>query len=364
LTKILLINWRDRKNPEAGGAEIYYHEIFRRLVPKGFDITVLSHAYSGGSSFEDHDGIHVIRTGSRSLFNYAVIPFLLKHQNEYDLIIEDLNKIPFFTPLYVRRPRLHMVMHFFGKAIFQETDAASAAYVYLLERLVPIIYKKERFLAISDSTRNEIAAFAGHKDGIAVVEPGIDIGFFHSTLPKAPHPALVCISRLKKYKNVQFLIPALALIKKEIPDTELWLAGSGDYLDHLKSVAQSLGVEESVRFLGFVSEEKKRDILSQATLFVNPSIKEGWGITNIEANLCGTISLSSNVPGLRDSVQNGKTGMLFEFDNQDDFVAKAIELLRNNSVRRAMEQNALAYGKSFAWDVMAGKMETVIRAAL
>ncbi|MFH1761755.1 MAG: glycosyltransferase family 1 protein, partial [bacterium] len=96
--RILLINWRDIKNPEAGGAEVYYHEIFKRLACSDkYDITVLSHYYNGAQRYEDFEGIHIIRKGSRSFFNYSVIPFVRTNGHKYDLIMEDINKIPFFT---------------------------------------------------------------------------------------------------------------------------------------------------------------------------------------------------------------------------------------------------------------------------
>lgn len=362
--RLLVINWRDIRNPEAGGAERYYHELFKRLVGNGYSVTVLAHRFEGAASEEDQEGIRVIRIGSRLLFNFSVIPFVMRHQGEYDLIVEDLNKLPFFTPLYVRRPRLHMVMHFFGSAIFQEVFAPLAAYVYGMEKLIPVAYRGERFLAISQSTKQEITAFGAAQSRVEVVEPGIDTGFFHPTRPKSPSPLLVCVSRLKKYKNVQLLLEALPEIRRRAGDVTLNLVGSGEYLEALQTVAGRVGVTESVRFLGYVDEESKRDLLSQATLFVNPSLKEGWGINNIEANLCGTISVSNDVPGLRDSVRDGETGVLFRANDRADYIDKVVALLSDQERRREMEKRAAAFARGFDWDAMAEKMRVVVDAAI
>ena len=362
--RLLVINWRDIRNPEAGGAERYYHELFKRLARDGFSVTVLAHRFEGAALQEDQEGIRVIRVGGRLLFNFAVIPFLLRHQREYDLVIEDLNKLPFFTPLYVRRPRLHMVMHFFGSAIFQEVFAAPAAYVYVMEKLIPLVYRGESFLAISESTKKEIAAFGASPDRVKVVEPGIDTEFFHPTRPKSATPLLVCVSRLKKYKNVQLLIEALPEIRRRAGEVTLDLVGSGEYREALRSLADRVGASGSVRFLGYVDEETKRDLLSRATLFVNPSLKEGWGINNIEANLCGTISVSNDVPGLRDSVRHGQTGVLFRTNDREDFIDKVVDLLGNDEKRRTMEKQAAVSDRGFDWDVMAGRMRSVVEAAL
>lgn len=357
--KILLINWRDIRNPEAGGAETYYHEIFRRLNDgKEFDITVLSHTFSGGSAVDVVDGMRVIRLGSRTLFNYQIIPFLRRHHSEYDLVIEDLNKIPFFTPLYVRNRRLHLVMHFFGKTIFREIAVPMAAYVYLMEKLVPLVYRKERFVAISESTRSDIAGWNSRVD---VVEPGIDTGFFRPVEPKSDSPVLLYVGRLKKYKNVQFVIECMPQILARVPETKLIVAGSGDYASELQALVTRLNIEKSVEFTGYVTEEQKRALLSQATVMVNPSVKEGWGITNIEANLCGTVSVSQNVHGLRDSVQHGKTGLLYNQDDRDDFVQSVERLLLDSDYRSCLERNARPFAESFAWDRVAEKMRPVIQ---
>jgi glycosyltransferase involved in cell wall biosynthesis len=357
---ILVINWRDILNPEAGGAEIYYHEIFKRLVHRGFDVTVLAHSFDKEKEVI-YEGIKTIRIGNKYLFNYSVIPWLIKNSNKYNMIIEDLNKVPFFTPLFVRRPRLHMVMHFFGKSIFQETNFILASYIYLMEKLFSPVYKKESFVAISRSTREDIVKAGVPEEHVHIVEPGIDTSFFHPTVPKASSPVLAYVGRLMKYKNVQFLIRSLPVLKREIPEVKLEIAGSGDYLEELKKIAEISGVADLVSFLGRIDESTKRDFLSRATIFVNPSAKEGWGINNIEANLCGTVSLSSNVEGLRDSVQDEVTGLLYEPGNIDDFCSKAVTLLKSNELRERLQENALDYAKSLDWDIIAGKMEDVIR---
>ncbi|MBN1756820.1 MAG: glycosyltransferase family 4 protein [Chitinispirillaceae bacterium] len=356
MKKILLINWRDIKNPEAGGAEIYYHELFRRLPGTEFDITVLSHHFPGAPHSEVIDGIKVLRRGGKWLFNYEIIPYLIRNKNKYDLIIEDLNKVPFFTPLYLRSNRLHLVMHFFGKEIFRETLFPAALYVFCMEKLVPVFYRKERFIAISESTAQEIERFPVSRDRIGIVEPGIDSSFYSPTLPKSDPPVLAFMGRLMKYKNTQFVIRALARLREAIPGCTLEIGGAGEYLSALQHIAAQCNVAEQVKFLGRISEEEKRDLLSRASLFVNPSAKEGWGINNIEANLCGTVSLSSNVPGLRDSVSDGTTGLLYSPDDPDDFHRKAVSLLTDKELRATMEKAALERARGFDWNHMARKL--------
>jgi len=253
-----------------------------------------------------------------------------------------------------------MVMHFFKGSIYRETNAFFATYVFLMERMVSLLYKKEQFVAISESTFKDISDFGINADKIEIVEPGIDTSYFYPTVTKSNPPLLSYIGRLMKYKNVKFVINALPELRKRVPGVIFEAAGSGDYLDELKKIARKAGVEEYVSFPGRISEEQKRDLLSRSTLFVNPSSKEGWGINNIEANLCGTISISNNVEGLRDSVQDGITGLLYEPDDINDFCEKAASVLLNEKKRNELEKNALQRAKSLDWDQIAKKMAAIL----
>lgn len=354
--RLLLINWRDINNPEAGGAEIYYHEIFKRLAVKGFSVTVLSHHFPGAARKEEVESTTILRRGGKYLFNFQIVPWLLFNRRRYDLIIEDLNKIPFFTPLYCRRPRLHLAMHFFGTEIFREAPLPLALYVYLMEKCAALFYRKERFIAISDSTARDIERFPVPRERIGIVEPGIDTSFFKPVCPKENRPVIAFVGRLMKYKNVQFIIRALPRLREKIPDLVFEIGGSGDYLPSLRRTAERCGVAASVRFRGQISETEKRELLSRASLFVNPSAKEGWGINNIEANLCGTVSLSSDVPGQRDSVIHNVTGMLYDPDNRSDFCEKAVRLLNDPEKRWKMELAARERAMKFDWDTVTMRM--------
>lgn len=358
--KILIINWRDIKNPEAGGAEIYLHEIFKRLAVKEFSITIISHHYHRAPYLETIDGLTVIRRGGKFFFNFQIVPFLIRHYKEYDLIIEDLNKLPFFTPFFCRIPRLHLVMHFFGREIFKEAIFPIALYVFIMEKLVSLFYRKERFTAISKSTAEDIARFPVPNEHIYIIEPGIDIQYFYPVCSKVIPPIIVYIGRLMKYKNVQFIISCLPDLLTHIPELTFYIGGTGDYLNTLKKHAVTCRVQDHIHFLGCISEEQKRELLSKATLFINPSAKEGWGITNIEANLCGTVSLSNNVNGLRDSVIDGITGILYQPENRDDFISKAVLLLTDDSRRASMEKAAIKRAQTLDWDTIATRMESIL----
>jgi glycosyltransferase involved in cell wall biosynthesis len=255
-------------------------------------------------------------------------------------------------------------MHFFKGSIFHETFFPLALYVYVMERCVSFFYKKEKFVAISGSTRDETVDFGIDAKNIEIVEPGIDTSFFKPTQPKSDPPVISYVGRLMKYKNVQFIIQALPELRKLVPGVVFEIGGTGDYKDELLRIAKNEGVADAVKFLGRISEEEKRDMLSRSTLFVNPSLKEGWGINNIEANLCKTISLSNNVPGLKDSVIDNVTGLLYENGNIDDFCRKAHSVISDKVLLRKLEDQAYNRALSLDWDSIAEKMEKVLESCL
>ncbi|MBS7391689.1 MAG: glycosyltransferase family 4 protein, partial [Fibrobacter sp.] len=239
-----------------------------------------------------------------------------------------------------------------------------ALYVYLMERAVALFYRNQNFLAISESTKEEIDDMGIRYKQMFVVEPGIDTEYFHPTEAKANPPVISYVGRLMKYKNAQFVISAMPRLNELVPGIQLQIAGSGDFRPELEQMVEQLGVKDSVQFLGRVSEDEKRNLLSRSSLFINPSFKEGWGINNIEANLCGTISLSNNVAGLKDSVIDGVTGLLYENDDVEGFCQKAASVLHDKERLAKLEANAKERALGMSWDAMTDKMQKAVEACL
>ncbi len=309
--RILIINWQDRKNPLSGGAETHLHEIFGRIARWGNEVTLLCSSFDGALQREIVDNIDVIRVGKRYNFNFYV-PQTVKSLvggKDYDILIDDVNKIPFFTPLYIKKiPILVILHHFFGKSIYKETFLPFALYVNVSERLVPAVYKKQNFSVVSKSSKNELVEKGIPKEKISVIYNAVSEELHPDFSRKSKIPLVVVYGRIKRYKRPDICLYAMKKVVLKIPEARLIVTGTGDYLPELKKLSRKLGIEKKVEFLGYVSEEKKREILQSAWVCINTSLKEGWGITIIESNACGTPVVASDSPGLRDSVIDGKTG--------------------------------------------------------
>jgi glycosyltransferase involved in cell wall biosynthesis len=361
--RILLVNWRDIKNPEAGGAEVHLHEISRRIAALGHRVTVLASSFKGSGEEEDIDGVRVIRCGGKFTFNFHVPGAIrrLERRGPFDVIVDDINKIPFYTPVYVRRPLLALAHHLFGRTIFLETILPLALYVFLSESLIPAVYKRTRFVVVSESTKEELVRRGLPAENIGIVYNAVDHSrYTPSDSAKPSRPLIGYVGRIKRYKRIDYLLHALKMVQARIPDVHLRVAGSGDYLDSLVALARRLGVDDRIDFMGFVSEQEKIDMLRDAHVVVNPSSKEGWGVTVIEANACGTPVIASDVPGLRDAVVDGETGFLVPYGDVEGFAARTIEVLEDDALRRRLSGRAVEWAGRFNWDDSADAILKVI----
>ncbi len=357
--KILVINWQDIKNPNGGGAEVHLHEIFKRIAGWGNEVTLFCCKFEDAPTEENVDGIKVIRKGSRSMFNFyvpGVYKKKFRHGN-YDVVIDDINKIPFYTPLYVKEPLIGLSHHFFGKSIFRETNFISASYVFIAEKLVDYIYKKTSFVVVSKSTMDEFIDRGFDSSKFSIVPNAIEQERFPMKVgEKNDFPTVAYFGRLKKYKSVDHLVKAFAMVADKIDNARLHILGRGTFRPELERLTEELGIADRTTFFGFVSEEDKIKLLSQAHCVVNTSMKEGWGITNIEANACGTPVISANSPGLRDSVKTGVSGMLYEYGNVRELSILINKILLDKALRDKLNEGSIEWAKQFSWDESARLM--------
>lgn len=361
--RILFINWRDIRNPEAGGAEVHLHEISKRIAARGHDVTLLTSGFKGSKAEQDIDGLRIVRRGGKFTFNFHVPAAVrsLCAAKDFDIIIDDINKIPFYTPLYVRRPLLALAHHLFAHTIFLETILPLALYVYLGEALIPPVYRKTKFVVVSESTKQDFMARGIPETNIEVVYNAVDHSMYTpDPAAKAPEPLIGYVGRIKRYKRIDYLLEALKIVAGRIPEVRLKIAGTGDYLPSLVALAERLGIEDRIEFMGFVSEQGKIDMLREAHVVVNPSSKEGWGVTVIESNACGTPVIASNVPGLRDAVVDGRTGYLVPYGDINGFADRIVEVLQNEVLRKTLTDEAVAWARKFNWDDSADAILRVI----
>lgn len=360
---ILALNWNDLSNPYAGGAEVHLEELLRRLVAYGHQVTLFCSGYPNGKAEEVIEGIRMVRRGNRYNFNLVAPTYLrrLVRENSFDLLIEDINKIPFYTPLYLKMKTLVVIPHLFATTVFHEINVVLASYIYLAERPVVRVYRGLPFNVISESTADDLAARGIPREDISVTLCGIDRETYSHdpSVKKYERPTVLYLGRIKKYKSVQHLILAMRKVKEQVPEASLMVVGSGDYIEPLKVLAQKVGLGEDVEFPGYVSVAEKVDRMRRAHVAVLPSLKEGWGLTNIEANAVGTTVVAADSPGLRDSVQDGVTGFLYPYGDIDVLAERLVRVLTDEPLRTRLERGALDWAAKFNWDDAAREFEAL-----
>jgi glycosyltransferase involved in cell wall biosynthesis len=368
--RVLVLNWLDRENPRAGGAEVHLHETFGRLAARdGWEVTLVSSGWKGAVRSTELDGIEVHRVGRRNTYPLHVAGFVRGRlaDRTFDIVVEDLNKVALFTPTWCGRPVLLLVHHLFGRTVFEEAGLHLALPTWLLEKPVPWIYRDVPTVAVSESTRQDLVDRGMRADRIEVIPNGIVLEGFTAASPddRFPEPTLLYLGRLKRYKRVDLLIRAVARLRDEGEAVRLLVVGRGDHRPELEAEARRLGLgDDRVAFLGFVSEGEKRELLRRTWVHGFTSPKEGWGIANLEAAASGTATVASDAPGLRDSVVHGETGLLVPHGDVPR-LADAIRLItRDPALRERLGRGGRRFAEGYSWDrtaaAMAASIERVV----
>lgn len=367
--RVLVLNERDPLHPSAGGSEVHVAEISRRLDVMGYEITQLATGFSGAARQERVDGMSVRRLGPlatyypRAVFETA----LQTRRGRYDVVVEHLCKVPFCAPAYSKVPVIAVNHHLFGKSAFLQVSWPIAATVVSIEKLIPHIYRDTRFLAVSDSSKLDLVERGIPAKHVDLLYNGITFPTLEPRPMNERPRRIVYLGRLEPYKRIDLMLRAAAKIRERFDDLEIVVIGRGSERGALERLSGELGLSERTQFAGFVGDAERDALLSDARVCVCPSVKEGWGITVIEANALGVPVVATDAPGLRDAVRHTRTGLLVPDGEPELFVAglaAAVENLLSDPARAAqLGAAAIEWSRRFDWDTSAQKMADTIEAA-
>lgn len=349
--KILIFNWRDPKHTWAGGGEIYIFEQANRWVKMGHDVTVFcgQDVEENLSFFEIVNGVKIYRKGTRySLYLWAVWYYITRFRKKVDIVIDVVNGIPFFTPFFCRVPKISYVYHVHGNQFFYELPSPLSNIGYFIERFIfPILYKNIPIVAISETTKKQLIDIGFNKKNISIVYSGIDESRIKNLPKKFSYPTILYLGRIKKYKRVDLFVKLFPKIIEKVPHARLIIAGWGTEASQLANLIMKSPLRRKISLVGPVSNKEKKVLLSKSWIFVNPSAGEGWSIAVIEANLYGTPAISFTVPGLTESIRDGKTGLLAK--DEKELINKICEVLRDKALRETLSKNAIRWSQKFSW---------------
>lgn len=353
--RICVLNWRDLKNPASGGAEVYTEQVLRRWAAAGHEITLFAAAVEGVPAEEMVDGYRVVRRGSKlTVYSQAKKWYRKEGVGKFDVVIDETNTIPFRAHKWVKDAPVVGFFHQTAEECWMHNTPLPAAVLgrYILEPHWLKGFRDVPTITVSDSTAESLERFG--VENIIVAPEGFDPPAVLPDVPKEDRPTLVWCARLVHYKRPQDLQAAVEIVRKTIPDLQVWFIGAGPNLEKLKAAAPP-GVE----YLGFVSNEEKLERMARAHVHVATSVREGWGLVVSEAAAVGTPTIAYDTPGLRDSTK-AANGVICP-PNPEALASWITTWLPR---WQANPPAPLPYGGAHSWDFVADKMmEALVKQA-
>lgn len=361
--RVLYLSWRDRENPEAGGAETFTERTSEVLTQQGHQVTIFTASFPGASPRSKHGDVDVVRRGSKFSVYLHGLWHVLRHGRDYDVVLDVQNGVPFWSPLVAKIPVINIVHHVHHDQWSAVFGPKMARLGWFLEsKVAPYVYRRTRYVTVSKSTRTELDELGVDPGRVDLVYSGNDRPTDldrYAALERTEAPTMLFLGRLVPHKHVEQAVDILASRAMSHPDLELHVVGGGYWEDEIATHASARGVADRVHLHGFVEESVKHELLARAWVVVMPSHKEGWGLTIVEAGLHGTPAVAYGFAGgPSESIVHGRTGLLA--DSVGEFEDHVIELIDDPVKRRSLGRTARLYASSFDWGRAGRRLESVI----
>jgi glycosyltransferase involved in cell wall biosynthesis len=349
---ILIIALRGPSNHwRAGGGEEVMAQVGKCWVEDRHQVRVL--CAGEGPQFPGNERVHgveVVRSGGF----YSALPSLAwryrkDHLTWADVVLESILAYPLYVPLYSRRPTCALVHHVMGRSWFEVLPFPKALFGYLTEKSIPHVYRQQTVIAISEGTRDDVVGLGVPQRRVVVAPCGVDTQRY---VPgdKSAQPLICFVGRLDdRRKRVEDLIDVFPSIAEQVPGAQLVIAGGGRRDAELRRRAAG---SRNVVFAGFVDESEKIDLYQRSWVGVFPSSKEGFLLTALEANACGTPVVTYEHPGTT-TVVDGETGLVVPRGDVQRLAEAVVSLLKDDETRLEMGQRGRAHALQSSWANMA-----------
>lgn len=341
--KVLWVNHRDPRSPRAGGAERTLWEVSRRLVRRGHRVVVVSGGWKGCLREEEMEGVTVMRYGSRIL-PHVVLP-LIESCHDVSVVVDDLaHAVPWFSPWMTHKPGTAFFRHLHARTLPGQVPTVAARTLTWLERRYRAIYRNWPFVTESPSSAKDLQTLGIDSSQVTLIPPGVDTDLFRPGGQPA-EPVLVYFSGMRRYKRPEHAILLLRRLLDVGVHARLLMVGTGPTMQELRQSSLDLG--DRIQFCGRVSDEVLADLLRGATVHVQCSVAEGWGLTAIEAAASGIPTVGYRVPGLVDTVEGSGCGILVP-DGNVEALSEATRIVLEAPERWRTVCRSVANG--FSWE--------------
>ncbi|WP_265446760.1 glycosyltransferase family 4 protein [Flexivirga meconopsidis] len=351
--RVLYLSWRDRDNPEAGGAETFTERTAEVLTELGDQVTIFTARFPGARAADRHGRVDIVRRGGRFTCYPLGLLYAARHRRDFDIVLDVQNGVPFWAPLLARLPVVNITHHVHRDQWSVIFGPRLARFGWFLEsRVAPLVYRNSRYVTVSQASRDDLVELGVDADRIDIVYSGNDRPAELDESPmhdRSQTPVLTVLGRLVPHKQVEIAIDIVAALLPEHPELRLDVVGAGYWHESLVRYAQQRGVAEQIDFHGFVDDDTKHRLLGRSWLLLMPSHKEGWGLTIVEAGLHETPAVAfAHAGGPTESILHGETGLLAH--DPREMAEQVGVLLRDAPLRTALGQAARRHALSFDWE--------------
>jgi glycosyltransferase involved in cell wall biosynthesis len=356
---ILVLSWRDTKHPLAGGAEQVMHEHMKGWIEVGHNVTLFSSIVNGLVDYEKIDRVEVIRQGNQYLgVQIKAFLYYLKYKNHFDLVVDQFHGIPFFTPLYVKKPILPVLQEVAKEVWFKNPfifpiNVIVGLVGYISEPVIFLLYKNCKFMVGSNSAKEDLIKFKISSKNITIVPHGV---LLPKKLPdhKVTNPKVITyFGPLTGDKGIMDAIETFSIVSLS-GNCRFYIIGRPETDNYYRKVLEKIDkykLKEKITFYKRPSDEEKFEILSKSYLLINPSIREGWGLVNIEANSVGTPVVAYNSAGLVDSVKDGYSGVIVSKNTSQKIAEVVTNLFLDKDKYNKLQKTSFLWSKKFDWKI-------------
>lgn len=353
--KVLWMTWKDRSHPRSGGAEIVNEELGKRLARAGHEVVFLVAGFGQAGEEEVRDGFRIIRLGDHYTVYWQAFRYYQKHfQGWADVVIDELNTMPFFCRFYVKERTFFFPHQLCREVWFYQMPFPLSIIGYCLEPLYLWLLRGYEVITVSLSTKNDLLRYGFQADQIHIIPEGIEIDRAPDirALAKYDRPTLLSLGSIRAMKRTKHQIEAFTLAKQTLPNLQMKIAGDAQSVygsEVLRMIAKS-PYRTDIEFLGRVSKERKIELMQKSHLILVTSVKEGWGLIVTEAASQGTPAVVYDVDGLRDSVTHGVTGLIARENTKNGLAEAIVRLLKNPEEYAKIRNNAYQASQKFTFD--------------
>jgi len=353
--KILWLTWKDRKNPQAGGAEVVNEELAKRLVQDGHEVIFLVAEAPSAPQEETKDGFKIIRMGTRLSVYWRAYRYYKKNLKDWpDLVIDEINTIPFFAKFYVKQRNILFVHQLAREIWFYQMFFPLNMVGYILEPIYLWILRDRQVIAVSESTKRDLMRRGFKGANISIISEGIEIEPVKNLdeVKKYDMPTILSLGAIRPMKRTLDIVKAFEIAKKKVTELELVIAGdsSTEYGVKVLSYIKKSKYANSIRYVGRVSAEEKIELYRKSHIVAVASVKEGWGLVVTEANSQGTPAVVYNVDGLRDSVRDSETGLFAKTNTPNGLAEAIVKILGDKDAYEKMRHSALVWSKEITFE--------------